>query len=152
MDKLPQKITPFSTKNPYLAYFKNIWYNKSMKTTAENNYNTSKNRLSDLLPFMTFIDKNDLLKRLNTRMFWDTQIEKLDYEKNMKFIIERIAEYGNENDEMIMYAMYTKNQIINSLKLSDNLIEKTVLYYSYILNIKKEDFKCYSKILARRKQ
>ena len=45
---------------------------------------------------------NELLKLLSKRIFWDINIDKLDYKKNKQIIIERIAVHGSENDEKIM--------------------------------------------------
>ena len=53
------------------------------------------------------IKKNDLIKLLSKNLFWEYQVNKLDYIKNKQLIIERIAVFGTENDEKIMNMMYS---------------------------------------------
>jgi len=91
------------------------------------------------------IQKNRYIKHLNKRIFWDINIENLDCEKSKQKIIERIAVYGTENDEKIMYILYPLSVIKKHLKMSDILNEKTISYFSFILNEKEDKFKCYTK-------
>ena len=89
--------------------------------------------------------KNEYIKRLNPRIFWDLNIEKLDYIQDKQIIIERIAVHGTENDERIMNNLYQPETIEKCLINSNNLNEKVVRYYAFALKIKEEDFKCFSK-------
>ena len=65
-------------------------------------------RLSELLT----PDKSKYRKAL----FWDTDFETLDWQRNSEWIIQRVFEYGNESEikETIIY--YSKNKIINVLR------------------------------------
>ena len=90
-------------------------------------------------------DKNEYIKLLNNRIFWDININRLDYRKNKQTIIERIAVYGTENDERIMNKLYSTRLIRKCLVKSDSLNEKTIRYYAFLLNEKEENFKCYTK-------
>jgi hypothetical protein len=92
--------------------------------------------------------KNDLILQLSPVIFWDTHISKLDYKKHRDFIIERVVVYGNENDEILLYKLYTWRQVRRSVIKSDSLTETAINYISTILDIKKEKFKCYTNILS----
>jgi hypothetical protein len=96
------------------------------------------------------LQKNNYVKMLNKWLFWDLNIETLDYKYNRQDIIERIAIYGDENDERIMNIIYPKHVIKYCLKKSDCLNSKTIKYFSFILKIKEEKFKCYMKTHAQR--
>jgi hypothetical protein len=93
--------------------------------------------------------KNNLILSLSPSLFWDVHIGKLDYKKHRDFIIERIVVYGTENDEKLLYKLYTWKEIKRSVIFSDSLTETAVNYISSILDIKKERFKCCTNILSR---
>lgn len=42
-------------------------------------------------------------------LFWDTDIKKLDLQKNAKYIIERIMDFGNEDEARWMRRYYPKS-------------------------------------------
>ena len=89
--------------------------------------------------------KNEYIKMLHPRIFWDLNIDKLDYNHDKQIIIERIAVHGTENDERIMNKLYRIETIEKCLVNSSNLSEKVIRYYAFALKIKEEDFKCFSK-------
>ncbi|MFT3701742.1 MAG: hypothetical protein QM802_05205 [Agriterribacter sp.] len=65
------------------------------------------------------------LSKLRRVIFWDTNIEKIDWQKQQKAIIQRIFERGNqkEKDEIIrFYGMEHVKEILNKLGKS---IERT---------------------------
>jgi len=90
--------------------------------------------------------KNEYIKMLSKRIFWDINTEKLDYWRNRQTIIERIAVYGRESDEKIMNLLYSPGTIKKCLKKSDSLNEKVIRYYAFLLHEKESRFKCYAKI------
>ena len=89
---------------------------------------------------------NNYIKLLSKVIFWDINVDKLDYKKSKQRIIERIAVYGTENDERIMNIMYPIRTIKKCLMKSDSLNENTLHYFSLILNEKEEKFKCFTRI------
>ena len=91
------------------------------------------------------INKNDYLKQLSKYIFWDLNIDKLDYKLSKQNIIERIAQYGTENDDRIMNKLYSTRTIKKCLKRSDDIDYKTVMYYAFVLKEKEKNFRCYFK-------
>ena len=89
---------------------------------------------------------NDLIKLLSKRIFWDINIDKLDYKQDKQKIIERICVHGKENDEKIMNMMYPISTIKKCLIKSDSLNEKVIRYYAFVLKLKESRFKCYTRI------
>ena len=92
------------------------------------------------------LSKNDYIKLLSKRIFWDLNIEKLDYKQDCQKIIERIAMHGTEEDERIMNSIYSIKKIKKCLLNSRVLNEKVINYYAFALHEREEKFKCYMRI------
>ena len=87
-----------------------------------------------------------MIKLLSKRIFWDTDIQTLDYLKNRDFIIGRIVMYGTEEDEKLLYKIYSWRVVRKVVIKEEYLSEKIVRYLSYMLNVKEQKFKCFGKI------
>lgn len=48
-------------------------------------------------------------------LFWDTDFETLDWQRNSEWIIQRVFEYGNENEIEETIRFYGKTKITNTL-------------------------------------
>ena len=91
---------------------------------------------------------NNLIKKLSPRIFWDMDINTLDLKKNQNEIIERVYVYGTDNDEKLIWSIYSYNEIKKSVMNSDSLNDTTITYLSKVFNIKEKKFKCYKKKLS----
>ncbi|MDP3991272.1 MAG: hypothetical protein Q8P63_03200 [Candidatus Nealsonbacteria bacterium] len=69
-------------------------------------------------------------------LFWD--VEKLDSQKDAKFIIERILALGDEEDFKWATDFYGKNKLKEIVRESRNLDKKSFNFWSQFFNIKKE--------------
>ena len=90
-------------------------------------------------------DKNELLLKLTKAVFWNCDIEKFDYKRDKDYIIKRIIETGLENDEIIMWKLYSYDDIKNVALNIEYLDEDIVTYMAFVLKVEKEDFKCFNK-------
>ena len=84
-----------------------------------------------------------MLKELSPHLFWNMDISKLDVKKNKKIIVERIIEYGLDNDEILLWKLYNYFTIKKIALNMDSLPSLRIKYYSFILNLKENKFKCY---------
>jgi hypothetical protein len=67
------------------------------------------------------------------RYFWDVAFEELSWEKNQRFIVERLLNYGGLK-EIKWLLSYAGNQFIKSVvKNSRNLNPKTMNYWNVML-------------------
>ena len=66
---------------------------------------------SSLLSELSQPDKSKYRKAL----FWDTDFETLDWQRNSDWIIQRVFEYGNKNEIEETIRFYGKNKIANVL-------------------------------------
>lgn len=77
------------------------------------------------------------------KYFWDTEYEKLDVKKNMKYIISRLFYEGNWESIKWLKRTYTKEQIIEIAKTSRRLTLITANFLKNVYNKKKEDMQYY---------
>jgi len=91
------------------------------------------------------MDKNELLSQLTKGLLWNFDVSNINYLRDKKLIIERIIEAGLEEDEIVMWKLYTYEDIKNIALNIENLDEDKVVYMSFVLKIEKEEFKCYKK-------
>ena len=72
---------------------------------------------------------------LNKRIFWDTDPDKLDWDKNKQLIIERALIRGQTSDVKMIFKVYSKKELINVLQKSKVLTPKVANFMSVYLNI-----------------
>jgi len=90
-------------------------------------------------------NKSELLSQLTKAAFWNYDLNSFDYVRDKKIIIERILDAGLENDEIIMWRLYSYNDIKDIAVNMEYLDEDMVTYMAFVLKIKEEDFRCYGK-------
>jgi antitoxin HigA-1 len=61
------------------------------------------------------LEKPDLTK-LNAALFWDTQIDKINWIKQKKAVIKRVFERGNELEKQEITRFYGENVVREILK------------------------------------
>lgn len=62
---------------------------------------------------------NPLIGKIRKSIFWDTKIELIDFEKNQRFIIQRILERGNKeeiNHLIKIYSLQTIQEELHHIK------------------------------------
>jgi hypothetical protein len=78
---------------------------------------------------------------LSKQAFWDVDMDKVDYEKNALFVMERVATKGTMDDFVSLIKFYSKDrwreEIINSKELDD----RDASFCCHIFDLKKEGFK-----------
>ena len=88
---------------------------------------------------------NKILLELTKEAFWNCDLTKFDYIRDKEYIIKRIIESGLENDEIIMWKLYSYDDIKNVAINHECLDNDIVIYMSFVLQINEEEFKCYKK-------
>ena len=85
------------------------------------------------------------MSKFTKGLFWNCNFDEIDYLRDKKIIIERIIEAGLENDEIIMWRLYSYKDIRKIALNIDNLHKDKVTYMSFVLKVKETKFKCYNK-------
>jgi len=75
--------------------------------------------------------------------FWDMDYEKLDLENSKNFIITRVVSHGGSSDEIELFAYYGWETIKEEVVKIRYLNKKILNYLSLLLDINKENFRCY---------
>lgn len=73
------------------------------------------------------------------KLFWDTNVEKIDLEINKNAIIERVICRGILEDFYVLNKIYSKIVIINALKTARGLDPKTVNFCINYYGINKDE-------------
>ncbi|MEA3494992.1 MAG: hypothetical protein U9R42_03045 [Bacteroidota bacterium] len=82
--------------------------------------------------------------QLSKTLFWDTDINKLDYEKHARHIIERVLMYGMLNDWFEIKKYYGIERIKDEILQIRYLNKVTLNFFSQYFKIEKKQFKCYN--------
>lgn len=79
---------------------------------------------------------------LPDHLFWDIDLETLDYTKHARFIIQRVAQRGSLQDWKNVREYYGDEKIKEDLLQARSLDKKTLNFYSSLYNIPKCHFRC----------
>lgn len=90
--------------------------------------------------------QNGAIHTLSSYLFWDRNIDTLDLIEDRHLIMERVFTRGMENDERLVFALYDRNVIKDTIITIKNFDKKTLNYLSIIFGIPKEQFRCYKHI------
>lgn len=90
-------------------------------------------------------DKSGIsVTQFSSHLFWDIESKKIDFEKNKKWLIKRVLEYGLLNDWLIVYKYYGINKIAQITMQIRDLDDKSLSFISLLSDVPKEDFLCYT--------
>lgn len=78
-------------------------------------------------------------------LLWDVNTKDISSSKHYKFIIERILEYGDIEEIKWMKSVYSKDQVIDTLKNSRRISEKSGNFWGLIYNLNSEELLCLRK-------
>jgi antitoxin HigA-1 len=56
------------------------------------------------------------LSKIRPVIFWDTEIEKIDWDRNKTAVIKRIFERGNDDEKMEIFRFYGKEIVLSILE------------------------------------
>lgn len=85
------------------------------------------------------------ISTLKTQLFWDTDINKLDYQKAYVSIIARVIERGDQSEIDEIVRLYGREKVLlticNEIKFLPNYaIERAIRFFP---ELRKEDMLCY---------
>jgi hypothetical protein len=85
--------------------------------------------------------------QLSRVIFWDTDYEMIDWEKNARYVIARAIMYGTIEDwRTIQAAEYGMDRIHEEMLQERDLDPKSLSFLSCIFNIPKENFRCWKEV------
>jgi len=82
--------------------------------------------------------------KISQVLFWDVDINSIDYEKHASFIVQRVLEAGTLNDFYSIRDFYGKPRLKHIIKNLRYLDDRTLSFCSIYFKIKPEQFRCYT--------
>jgi len=67
-------------------------------------------------------------------LFWDTNPKKIDPQKNAQYIIERVADFGYDDEVRWVWNFYDKSFLQNIIAKSRCLRPRTKVLWTLLLN------------------
>lgn len=77
--------------------------------------------------------------------FWDVDLKKINLEKHDKFIIGRLLEWGGFASLKWLFKTFGLSKTISAFKNSRGFSKRTVNFYCYFFNLKREELRCFQK-------
>ena len=82
--------------------------------------------------------------QLTLAIFWDTNYEAIDWEKNAPYVVDRVLHFGTLNDWHEVLGYYGRAKV-KTIAIQLRYMDKRVLSYcAAFFNTPKEEFRCYS--------
>jgi hypothetical protein len=81
---------------------------------------------------------------LPKHLFWDIDIESLDFSKNARFVIQRVIQRGTIENWITIKESYGIDLIMNEILLIKDLDSKTLNFFSTYFGLNKNKFRCFS--------
>ena len=82
-------------------------------------------------------------------LFWDTDFNNIDSQKNASTIIERVLDLGDFEQLKVMFRHYNKDEVKQVLRTSRRLTPKSANFWADYFNLQKKDVLCLSKQLSQ---
>jgi hypothetical protein len=71
---------------------------------------------------------------INSALLWEYDLETFDYNRSYKIVIERILERGNLNEWREMVQLYSREQILETIKWSAQLDKRDKDFSRFFLD------------------
>lgn len=84
-----------------------------------------------------------VIASLTPSLFWDTDIQELNGQKNAPFIVERVLQRGTTSDFKAILALYGRNELRRIIKNLRYLDRKTLHFVSVYFQIPLTEMRCY---------
>ncbi len=84
--------------------------------------------------------------QFSKHIFWDVNVDSIDFQKHSRLVIERVVTCGDLEDWHILKAFYGLDKIEEEALQIRVLDKKTLNFLSLILKIPVLKFKCYKQI------
>ncbi|MBW8049870.1 MAG: hypothetical protein FVQ77_05930 [Cytophagales bacterium] len=86
---------------------------------------------------------SEKIMNLPKQLFWDVDYEKIDYDKKRIFVIGRVLNFGTLDEIREVFKRYGVEEVKRCIVKATGLTERSENFWSRILDIPKENFRCY---------
>jgi len=81
--------------------------------------------------------------KFSENLFWDVDGDDLDMDKHKEFIIERVLDYGNMNDWIVIKNYYSLENLAFTAKNIRSLMPKSLSFIAAMTDTQISDYRCY---------
>ena len=89
---------------------------------------------------MGTMSRNDFSENL----FWDADPSDLDFDRNRRYVVQRVLERGTVDDLGKVFRLYGMNGVVETAKTLRTLEPRALALVACIANEPKENFRCYT--------
>lgn len=89
---------------------------------------------------MGTMSRNDFSENL----FWDADPSDLDFDRNRRYVVQRVLERGTVDDLGKVFRLYGMNGVVETAKTLRTLEPRALSFVACIANEPKENFRCYT--------
>ena len=82
---------------------------------------------------------------LSGTAFWDVDMKSLDYERNARFVIEKVMNYGLWADIVALLRFYGRERVKAEVVQVAYLKKKTLSFCCTIFDLTPDQFRCYTR-------
>lgn len=88
---------------------------------------------------------------LSPHLFWDVPAEKLNFEKDAKFLVKRVLEYGKYEDWKVIHGYFKMERITKIAQQLRDLDPVPLHFISTLSGKPLDSFRCYTLIQSQPK-
>ena len=77
-------------------------------------------------------------------LFWDAAAEDLDFERNRRYVVQRVLERGTVDDIVSVFHMYGITNVVATAKTLRSLEPSALSFIACVANEPRENFRCYT--------
>ena len=87
---------------------------------------------------------NIKISDFSKHLFWDVDVNTLDFSDHKKYIVNRVMQYGFYKDWQNILQIYGLDSITDTARKIRDLDMKSMEFLSLLSNVPREDFVCYT--------
>ncbi len=80
-----------------------------------------------------------------TRLFWDIDVQAVDYDRDSLMVMERVLNYGNWADVKAIINYYGRQKMKEEVVKMADLKKDTLSFLCVLLHLSPENFSCYNR-------
>jgi len=93
--------------------------------------------------FATDMSSKECIGLFSSNLFWDANPSDLKMDENQGYIIQRVLEYGQMNDWLLINRYYGLDKIVEECKKLRTLNPVCLAFICTISHTKEEEYRCY---------
>lgn len=90
------------------------------------------------------MSKKECINSMSPHLFWDVDVNSIEFDKHKAYIVQRVLEYGLLNDWKVLMSTLGIDDIVATCKQLRTLEPKALAFISLISKTPITEFRCYT--------